>query len=95
MSRNSLFLVSLVVDDYDRAKTFYRDGLGFDCVEDTVQPDGKRWLVVRPSGGEGRPSCSQKRPDDAQRARDRQPDRRPRRFFSSKPMISPVTISAS
>ena len=53
MSVNSLFLVSLVVDSYDRAKTFYCDSLGFDCVEDTAMPDGKRWLVVRPAGGEG------------------------------------------
>lgn len=42
MSANSLFLVSLVVDCYDRAKSFYRDALGFDCVEDSVMPDGKR-----------------------------------------------------
>jgi len=53
MSRNSLFLVTLVVDDYDRAKAFYCGGLGFDCVEDTAMQDGKRWLVVRPKAGEG------------------------------------------
>lgn len=68
MSRKSLFLVSLVVDDYDHAKNFYCDGLGFDCLEDTVQPEGKRWLVVRPSGGEGAALLLAEATDDAQRA---------------------------
>ena len=50
----SLFLVTLVVDDYDRAKAFYCDVLGFDCVVDQPLDDaGKRWLVVKPRGGEG------------------------------------------
>lgn len=53
MSSQSLFLVALVVDDYARARHFYCDILGFDCLEDTPQPDGKRWLVVKPKGGEG------------------------------------------
>jgi catechol 2,3-dioxygenase-like lactoylglutathione lyase family enzyme len=68
MSRNSLFLVSLVVDAYDRAKAFYCDGLGFECLEDTVQPEGKRWLVVRPRGGEGAALLLAEAFDDAQRA---------------------------
>lgn len=50
----SLFLVTLVVDDYDRAKSFYCGVLGFECVFDTPLPEeGKRWLVVKPKGGEG------------------------------------------
>lgn len=54
MQQTSIFLVTLLVDDYDRAKTFYCGTLGFDCVFDTPLPDeGKRWLVVRPKGGEG------------------------------------------
>lgn len=53
MPSQSLFLVALVVDDYVRARNFYCDILGFDCLEDTPQPDGKRWLVVKPKGGEG------------------------------------------
>jgi catechol 2,3-dioxygenase-like lactoylglutathione lyase family enzyme len=68
MSRNSLFLVSLVVDTYDRAKAFYCDGLGFDCVEDTAMPDGKRWLVVRPRGGEGASLLLAEASDETQRA---------------------------
>ncbi|KQW31923.1 extradiol dioxygenase [Rhizobium sp. Root274] len=68
MSRNSLFLVSLVVDTYDRAKAFYCDGLGFTCVEDVGQPEGKRWVVVRPRGGEGASLLLAEATDDAQRA---------------------------
>ncbi len=49
----SFFLVTLVVDDYDRAKAFYCDALGFDCLADEAQPEGKRWVVVRPKGEEG------------------------------------------
>lgn len=68
MSRNSLFLVSLVVDSYDRAKGFYCDGLGFECLEDTAMPDGKRWLVVRPRGGEGASILLAEASDETQRA---------------------------
>ena len=53
MSTRSLFLVTLVVDDYDIAKAFYCGALGFDCLQDDAQPEGKRWLVVKPAGGEG------------------------------------------
>jgi catechol 2,3-dioxygenase-like lactoylglutathione lyase family enzyme len=53
MSKQSLFLVTLVVDDYNSAKAFYCDALGFDFLQDDVQPEGKRWLVVKPVGGEG------------------------------------------
>ena len=51
-----LHLVTLVVGDYDRAVTFFRDVLDFDLVEDvpSTTNDGrpKRWVVVRPKGGE-------------------------------------------
>lgn len=46
--------LSLIVADYDEAITFYCNVLGFELVEDTWQPEqNKRWVVVRPSGGEG------------------------------------------
>lgn len=49
-------LVSLVVDDYDRAVGFYVGVLGFELVEDSpsMTNDGraKRWVVVRPPGAE-------------------------------------------
>lgn len=68
MSSNSLFLVSLVVDSYDRAKAFYCDALGFDCIEDAALPDGKRWLVVRPRGGAGASLLLAEASDETQRA---------------------------
>jgi catechol 2,3-dioxygenase-like lactoylglutathione lyase family enzyme len=48
--------VTIVVDEYDPAIAFFVDGLGFELVEDSaaVTTDGreKRWVVVRPPGGE-------------------------------------------
>ncbi len=49
----SLFLITLVVDDYDRAKEFYCGTLGFVCLHDDLLPEGKRWVVVRPKGEDG------------------------------------------
>lgn len=51
--QRSVFLVTLVVDDYDAAKRFYCDVLDFDCVSDDMLDETKRWLVVRPKGGSG------------------------------------------
>lgn len=48
-----LALVALVVADYDAAIAFYVQALGFELVEDTPLGAGKRWVVVRPRGGEG------------------------------------------
>lgn len=49
-----LELISVVVDDYDEAISFYVDVLGFDLVENIPSRtnDGrpKRWVVVRPPG---------------------------------------------
>jgi len=48
--------ITLIVDDYDRAVAFFVDVLGFELVEDSPSDtnDGhpKRWVVVRPPGGE-------------------------------------------
>ncbi len=48
--------VTVVVDDYDAAIGFFVDALGFELIEDTASytNDGrkKRWVVVRPPGGE-------------------------------------------
>ena len=52
----NLQLVALVVRDYDPAIRFFVNILGFELVEDTptLTNDGrpKRWVVVRPVGGE-------------------------------------------
>ena len=49
-------LVALVVREYDPAIRFFVDVLGFELVEDTpsLTNDGrlKRWVVVRPVGGQ-------------------------------------------
>ena len=50
-----LGLVTIVVNEYDPAISFFVGALGFELVEDTpsITNDGrpKRWVVVRPSGG--------------------------------------------
>ena len=43
--------VTVVVRDYDEAKAWYTEVLGFDLVEDTPLGGGKRWLLVAPPGG--------------------------------------------
>lgn len=52
----SLQLVTLVVRDYDSAIRFFVDILGFELVEDTAaltnEGRPKRWVVVRPVGGQ-------------------------------------------
>lgn len=53
MTTRSLFLVTLVVPDYDAAIDFYCGALGFTLVEDNGLDDEKRWVVVRPPGGDG------------------------------------------
>lgn len=47
----SIGLVALVVRDYDEAIAWYVGRLGFRVVEDTAVPEqGKRWVVLSPSG---------------------------------------------
>ena len=46
-----LHAAALVVPDYDEGIAFYVGALGFDLVEDTDMGGGKRWVLVRPSGG--------------------------------------------
>lgn len=48
-----LSLVTLLVDDYDRAIAHYRDSLGFEVREDTDLGGGKRWVRVAPPGNGG------------------------------------------
>lgn len=43
--------VALVVRDYDEAIRFFTRALGFELLEDSPQPDGKRWVLVAPPGG--------------------------------------------
>jgi catechol 2,3-dioxygenase-like lactoylglutathione lyase family enzyme len=51
MRQQSIGLVSLVVRDYDEARDYFVDVLGFTLVEDTYLPEqDKRWVVVSPPG---------------------------------------------
>lgn len=51
-----LSLVTIVVEDYDQAIGFFTRALGFELAEDSpaTTNDGrpKRWVVVRPPGGQ-------------------------------------------
>jgi catechol 2,3-dioxygenase-like lactoylglutathione lyase family enzyme len=51
-----LELITIIVDAYDPAIAFFVDALGFDLIEDSpaTTNDGrpKRWVVVRPPGGQ-------------------------------------------
>ena len=49
----SLFLVTLIVSDYDRAIAWYRDVLDFKLAIDQPLGDGKRWVVIRPDETRG------------------------------------------
>ena len=64
----SLDLVTLIVEGYDPAIAFFVEKLGFDLVEDapTVTNDGrpKRWVVVRPPGGQAGVLLAQADGDD-------------------------------
>lgn len=42
--------VALLVREYDEAKQFYCDKLGFEVVEDTGLAGGKRWVRLRAAG---------------------------------------------
>jgi catechol 2,3-dioxygenase-like lactoylglutathione lyase family enzyme len=46
--------VSFLVRDYDEAIRWFVDRLAFQRVEDAALGDGKRWVVVEPSGGGAR-----------------------------------------
>lgn len=59
--------VTLVVADYDKAKDWYTDRLGFALVESLDLGDGKRWVVVAPTGG-GAWLLLAQASDEAQRA---------------------------
>ncbi|HEY6504270.1 MAG TPA: VOC family protein [Chitinophagaceae bacterium] len=45
--------ITLVVEDYDEAISFYTQKLGFDLVADTVLSETKRWVLVSPKNSAG------------------------------------------
>jgi len=44
--------IAIVVNDYDEAIKFYTEKLHFDLIEDTQLSETKRWVLVRPTGGD-------------------------------------------
>lgn len=68
MTLRRLATVTLVVDDYDRAKAHYCGALGFECLADQPLGDGKRWLVVAPSADAGAGLLLARADGEAQRA---------------------------
>lgn len=49
--KQTIGYVTVVVEDYDEAITFYVDTLGFCLIEDTfIAAQNKRWVLVAPSG---------------------------------------------
>lgn len=49
----SLFQISLVVNDYEEAIKFYTEVLHFTLLEDKVMSATKRWVIVAPPGSTG------------------------------------------
>jgi uncharacterized glyoxalase superfamily protein PhnB len=47
----TLFQITVVVNNYDEAIAWYQKNLQFQLVEDTVLTPQKRWVVMQPSGG--------------------------------------------
>jgi catechol 2,3-dioxygenase-like lactoylglutathione lyase family enzyme len=48
--KQHLGCICLLIRDYDEAKAWYLDKLGFELVEDTRLGGGKRWVLVAPPG---------------------------------------------
>ncbi|MBT0957120.1 VOC family protein [Alphaproteobacteria bacterium KMM 3653] len=50
--KQAISSVAMVVPDYDEAIAFYIEKVGFELVDDIDIGRGKRWVTVRPKGGE-------------------------------------------
>ncbi|MET0893763.1 MAG: VOC family protein [Pseudoxanthomonas sp.] len=67
--KQTLSLVSLLVDDYDRAIAHYTGDLGFELLEDSDHGGGKRWVRVAPRGSTETCLLLARASDAAQQAR--------------------------
>jgi catechol 2,3-dioxygenase-like lactoylglutathione lyase family enzyme len=52
MKRQQIRHIALMVREYDEAKDYYCGVLGFQLIEDSPLPEGKRWVLVAPPGSE-------------------------------------------
>lgn len=50
--KQTLAHLTYLVCDYDEAIEFFTKALQFELIEDTPLTDSKRWVLVRPRGGE-------------------------------------------
>lgn len=48
--KQHLGALALLVADYDEAIAWYTRALGFELIEDTDMGEGKRWVLLAPSG---------------------------------------------
>ena len=67
--RQRLAHIAIVVNDYDEAIKFYTEKLHFDLIEDTQLSETKRWILVRPKGGDSCCLLLAKAANDEQRSR--------------------------
>jgi catechol 2,3-dioxygenase-like lactoylglutathione lyase family enzyme len=67
--QQELFLLSLLVSDYDEAIAFYTGKLHFNLKEDTRLTAEKRWVVVTPPGSNGCGLLLAKAANDEQQSR--------------------------
>jgi catechol 2,3-dioxygenase-like lactoylglutathione lyase family enzyme len=51
--RQHIGYVTLLVREYEEAKIYYCQVLGFDLIEDKPLPEGNRWVLVAPPGSDG------------------------------------------
>ncbi len=61
--------IALVVDDYDKAISYYTSHLNFTLVEDTVLSETKRWVQIAPPGSSECTILLAKASGDEQRSR--------------------------
>ncbi|HBM16728.1 MAG TPA: hypothetical protein DD381_10360 [Lentisphaeria bacterium] len=67
--KQKLALISVVVDDYDRAIEFYTEKLHFDLIDDSTLTPTKRWVVIAPKGSVGCSILLAKAVGDEQKSR--------------------------
>ena len=67
--KQTLSLISVLVDNYDTAIAHYTGVLGFELLEDTDRGNGKRWVRVAPRGSTETGLLLAQASDEAQRAR--------------------------
>ncbi len=60
--------VALLVREYDEAIAFYSRKLGFTVVEDSLMPQGKRWVRLQAPGKAGSQILLSRADNEAQRA---------------------------